>query len=186
MTRYAAGYFLLNPGYLLLGFTTWEPAPLLALAAGKLGLIYWGLRHTTGRPRVLLVLLLAYDLGNAALLGLGRYHTGFETTISSRYNYSSLLATLPFAALWLEHLLNRFVTRVRVRQVIAVALLASAVVFGLQGWPRERVSFTDWRGTGLRRLLADPAAARAGATVPALEFMRTQRAMELIQRYNLH
>lgn len=186
MLSYAAGYFLLNPGYLLLGLGTWQPVPLLLLAAAKLALIYWGLARTSGRPRILLALLIAYDLGNAVLLGIGRYHTGFETVISSRYNYSSLLATLPFAALWLEHLLNRFIARVRVRQVIAVALLAGAVWFGLQGWPRELASFTDWRGTGLRKLLADPAAARAGATVPALEFMRTERAMELIQRYNLH
>jgi hypothetical protein len=186
MLGYAAGYFLLNPGYLLLGLGTWQPEPLLLLATAKLALIYWGLTRTSGRQRILLVLLLAYDLGNAGLLGIGRYHTGFETVISSRYNYSSLLATLPFAALWLEHVLNRFIVRVRVRQVIAVALLAGAVVFGLQGWPRELATFTDWRGTGLRRLLADPAAARAGATVPALEFMRTERAMELIQRYNLH
>ena len=186
MACYAAGYFLLNPGYLLLGLTTWEPAPLLVLAAAKLALIYWGLHHTTGRQRVLLLLLLAYDLGNAALLGLGRYHTGFETTISSRYNYSSLLATLPFAALWLEHWLTRLVTPSGVRRAVAVAALAGMVWFGLQDWPRELASFTGWRGTDQRRLMADPSAARAGATVPALDYLRTDRAMELIHRYNLH
>ena len=186
MAVYAAGYFLLNPGYLLLGLTTWEPAPLLVLAAAKLGLIYWGLRHTTGRQRILLVLLFAYDLGNAALLGIGRYHTGFETTISSRYNYSSLLATLPYAALWLEFWLNRLLVRDRLRQAAALLGLAGLVWFGLQDWPRELASFTGWRGTEQRRRLADPAAARAGATVPALDYMRTDRAMALIHRYNLH
>ena len=186
MAVYALGYFLLNPGYLLLGLTTWQPEVLVVLAAAKLGLIYWGLTRSTGRSRLLLVLLLAYDLGNAVLLGIGRYHTGFETVISSRYNYSSLLATLPFAALWFEHWLNRLVARIRVRQVFAAAALGGVIWFGLHDWPRELASFTGWRGTDLRRLMSDQAAARAGATVPALGFMRTERAMELIHRYNLH
>ena len=186
MARYAAGYFLLNPGYLLLRLTTWEPAPLLGLATAKLALIYWGLCHATGRQRGGLLLLLAYDLGNAALLGLGRYHTGFETTITSRYNYSSLLATLPYAALWLEHWLTRLITASGVRRAAAAAALAGMIWFGLQDWPRELASFTGWRGTDLRRLMADQSAARAGATVPALDYLRTDRAMELIHRYNLH
>jgi hypothetical protein len=186
MAGYAAGYFLLNPGYLLLGLSTWQPEVLLLLGAAKLALIYWALTRATGRQRILLVLLLAYDLGNAALLGIGRYHTGFETTISSRYNYSSLLATLPFAALWLEHVLCRLVASPRLRQAVAVTALAGLVWFGLHSWPRELAGFTGWRGTDLRTLMADESAARAGATVPALDYMRTDRAMELIHRYNLH
>jgi len=186
ITKYAAGYFLLNPVYLLFGFTTWEPMGLVLLGAAKLGLIYWGMTRVTGRPRVLLLLLLVYDLGNAGLLGLGRYHTGFDTTISSRYYYSSLLATLPFAALWIEHWLIRLFARAGLRQAVAYIVLVAVIWFTLRSWPQELASFTGWRGTEQRRLLQDEAAARAGATVPALGYMRTDRAMELIHRYNLH
>ncbi|MEO6873969.1 MAG: hypothetical protein ABI222_04020, partial [Opitutaceae bacterium] len=184
--RYGAGYFFLNPGYLLLGFNSWSPEALVLLGGAKLALIAWGLARTHARTRVLLVLLLVYDLGNAGLLGIGRYHTGFETTISSRYNYSSLLATLPFFALWLEYLIQRWFVRPRVRQVVAVAALSLLIVSLLSHWPRELAGFANWRGTDLRRLMQDEAAAKAGATVPALDYMPTHRAMELIHRYNLH
>ena len=186
MASYGAGYFLLNPGFLLLGVDSWRWDTLLWLGAAKLALIYWGLTHATGRQKIVLILLLAYDLGNAGLLGIGRYHTGFATTISSRYNYSSLLATLPFAALALDHAINRWVARARLRQAAAGALLAGVIWLGLHSWPRELAGFTGWRGTDMRRLMQDRAAARAGATVPALDFMRTERAMELIHRYDLH
>lgn len=184
--QYAAGYFLLNPGYLLFDLSSWHPGVLLLLGGAKLGLIYWGLKHTNGRLRVLFILLLVYDLGNAGLLGIGRYHTGFETTISSRYNYSSLLATLPFAAVWLEHAISRLFTRSWSHRVAVSATLAGIIWLGLHHWPNELADFASWRGTDQRRLMQDPVAAQAGATVPALNYMRTERAIELIHHYNLH
>jgi hypothetical protein len=186
IVKYGAGYFLLNPGYLLLDLNTWSPELLLLLGTAKVGLIYWGLTQATGRRRVLLILLFAYDLGNAGLLGIGRYHTGFDTTISSRYYYSSLLATLPFAALWLENWINRLFTNPRAPRAAVVLVLTGMIWLGLHNWPRELASFTGWRGTEMRQLMLDQTAARAGATVPALSYMRTERAMELIHRYNLH
>jgi hypothetical protein len=182
---FGAGYFLLNPGHLVLGETSLHPLVLLVIAAAKLGAIAAGLWFSRGRVRHLLLLLLAYDLGSAVLVGIGRFHTGFLASMSSRYQYSSLLATLPFVALLLALALER-VPRGRARLGAQVALVAVLVGGCLWSWPAELKTFTGWRGTELRRLIAAPATNDPEARVPALEFMHIERAKALQRAYNLH
>jgi hypothetical protein len=55
-----------------------------------------------------------------------------------------------------------------------------------RGWPAHLNEFCNWHGSGLRQLFFDEGAARAGAKVPALEFMPVSPAKELIRAYNLH
>ncbi|MBI2497030.1 MAG: hypothetical protein HYV75_03600 [Opitutae bacterium] len=184
--EFGLGYFLLNPGYLLAGSSEPGPARLVLLAVIKLSLIIWALRHAAGRTRGLLVLFLAYDLGNAVLLGIGRYHTGFLSALSSRYNYSSLLATLPCLGLLLSCLADRVVARLRFRPLAAGLLLAGLAWHCLQGWPAELAGFIGWRGTAMRQLIQAPATSDPGATLPALDFMHVERAKALARAYNLH
>ena len=184
--EFGLGYFLFNPGYLLIGSTELGPARMVLLAGAKLALILWALRASSGRVRALLVLLLAYDLGNAVLLGVGRYHTGFIGSTTSRYNYSSLIATLPFLGLLAATLLDRGVTRVALRPLAAGVLLAVLAWHHLRGWPAELATFTGWRGTEMRQLIAAPATFDPSATVPALDFMHVERAKALTRAYNLH
>lgn len=184
--EFGLGYFLLNPGFLLFGLTTWSAGTLLLLSGAKLGVITWVFWLSRGPARRLLLLLLVYDLGNAVLLGIGRYHTGFISSLGSRYYYSSLLATLPFVALLMAAGLNRISTRFQLRPAAATVLLAGLAWLCLRGWPGELAAFTPWRGTEIRQLMQAPATVDPTATVPALDFMHVERAKALTRAYNLH
>ncbi len=183
--QYGLGFFFLNPAFLLLnlGWTT----DALWLAGGlKVAVVAGGLWRASPRLRLLLLLLLAYDLGNAVLLGIGRYHTGIATAISSRYYYSSLIATLPFAALLLGEAVDRLVSRPRGRQFAAAVLITALTWHCFRGWPADLPGFVGWRGTELRRTMAAPAVAGSKETVPALDFMHVERGKALIRAYHLH
>lgn len=181
---YAVWYFCLNPLHRLLEIDSWGPRTTVLLGAAKLAVIIWGLRNSSGRVRLLLGLLLVFDLGNAALLGLGRYHTGLETVISSRYQYTALVATLPFFGLWLESLGRSWPARPR-RYAAGVALLAIALLV-VRRWPEEITAFAAERGTATRQLLLYETHPPAQGAVPGIPLMPTDRAKELIRRYDLH
>lgn len=182
--EYGLSYFLLNPWHSLLGGSL-HPGTLLTMAALKLGIMAAALWLATGRVRQVLLLLLAYDLGSAVLLGIGRHDTGFMATMSSRYQYGSLLASLPFAAVVLEALLARLpAERLRLGTALAVLMIATGLC--LRAWPATLADFTGWRGSDLRRLIAAPATSDPSVRVPALEFMHIERAKALQRTYNLH
>ncbi|HRI81270.1 MAG TPA: hypothetical protein PLF88_02455 [Opitutaceae bacterium] len=185
---FSLGYFLFNPGYALLGEYSLHPAALLLIAGLKLAVLFAGLWISRGPVRLLLLLLLAYDLGNALLIGVGRFHTGFLASLSSRYQYSSLIATLPFVGLLLSHALDRLGHSFGAKsQRWAVVVLSGLIVAAcLRGWPAILAGFTGWRGTELRVLINAPATDDPTVRVPALEFMHVERAKALQRAYNLH
>lgn len=185
IATYGAWYFGLNPLHRLAAFDSMGPHTTALLAAAKVALIAWGLRRATPGQRHLLLLLVAFDLGNSVLLGIGRYHTGLETTISSRYQYGSLLATLPFLGLAFAALLARVPSVFRLRTAAAALALAGAVVLFLQGWSHEAPGFAAARGTATRHLLhVDPAPPEMGA-VPGIPFLSTRDAKHLVRRFGL-
>ncbi len=184
--QFSLAYFLLNPGHLLLGEPPLGSAFSLMLGATKLVVIALGWWVGRGRIRTLLVLLLVYDLGNAALLGVGRYHTGLLAAIGSRYCYSSLLASLPFAGLLLAWAIEKALPRARLRRLAAGVLLAGLAGLCLRGWPASLDPFVAWRGTEMRRLMRAPYTTAPAATAPALEFMHIERAKALQRAFNLH
>lgn len=181
---YGLWYFCLNPLYRLLEMDSWGPRTVGLLGVAKLVLVAWSLWRSQGRVRLLLVLLLAFDLGNSALLGLGRYHTGLETTISSRYQYGALLAVLPFLGLWLESLGRRWPERARPYVAGLLLLILTGLV--VRRWPAEIAAFADQRGTATRQLLFHEAHPPASGAVPGIPSLSTDRAKELIRRFHLH
>ncbi len=182
--EYGLSYFLLNPWHALLGGSL-HPGALLGVATLKLGIMAAALWLATGRVRQVLLLLLAYDLGSAVLLGIGRHDTGFLASMSSRYQYSSLLGSLPFAAIVLDALLGQLPNeRLRFRTTLAMLVLTAGLC--LRGWPSTLSDFAGWRGTDLRRLIAAPVTSDPSVRVPALEFMHIERAKALQRTYNLH
>jgi len=182
---YALWYFCLNPAYALFDVASSGWRTTLILGALKLGLVGWGLRRSGGRLRVLLVVMLAFDLGNAVLLGVGRYHTGIGTVTSSRYQYSSLVAVLPAAGFALERLVTRRQLPVALLRALLGAAGAALAVGLILLWPRELDHFTRWRGTDSRRILfEDPHPDPYG--VPGIPFMPMDRAKALIAKYHLH
>lgn len=182
---FGGSYFLLNPGHLVFGETSLHPLVLLFVAGAKIALIVAALRLARGRVLHLLLLLLAYDLGSAVLVGIGRYHTGFLASLSSRYQYSSLLATLPFAMLVAANLLDRLPLG-RHRSWVPAALVVLLGAWCLRAWPVDLPGFTSWRGTDVRAYIEAPATSDPAARTPALDFMHVERAKALRRTYNLH
>lgn len=182
---FGASYFLLNPAHALLGNTSLHPVTMMLIATFKIGLVIAALRLSRGRVLHTLLLLLAFDLGNALLLGIGRYHTGFLAAMSSRYQYSSLIAALPFAGVILSTLISR-IPRLKPRRWITIVTMILIAAYSLWGWPATLAKFTGWRGTEVRRLLAEPTTNDPSVMVPTLEFMHIERAKALQRAYDLH
>lgn len=183
--EFGASYFLLNPAFVWLTSGPTGPTGLILLAASKIAVLVFGLRCSRGRMRQALWLLLIFDLGNALLVGVGRYHTGFLAALSSRYQYSSLIATLPFFAAIFEAGLQQ-IKSAPIRLRVATAIAAILMIWCLIGWPAELRDFTAWRGTEMRAMLAAPATNDPNALVPGMEHLHVERAKALQRTFNLH
>ncbi|HSI10041.1 MAG: hypothetical protein ACAH89_05390 [Rariglobus sp.] len=183
--RFASACFGLNPFLKLLGFTSLAPAAVMIASLLKLGLIAHGLCWTQGKIFRLLLLLLLFDLGSCALLGIGRYHTGLEAALSSRYQYTSLICSVPFLGIAMERLLALW-TRPLLRLTLTGLVILLFSFLAAHRWGDEIRAFSGWRGREARHTLfvdLDPPADNA---VPGIPFMPTTRAKELIKEYNLH
>ncbi len=183
--QFALGFFLLNPAMLLLDLG-WTTGGLWTAGLLKIAVVLAGLRLAPARLRTLLLLLLAFDLGNAVLLGIGRYHTGIMTCISSRYYYSSLIAGLPFLGVLLDRAFAAATARLAWRHWAAAALLGVLAWGCLRTWPAELAGFVGWRGTDARQQMRQPAVRGSKETMPALDFMHVERGKALTRAYHLH
>ena len=97
----------------------------------------------------------------------------------------ALIATLPFAGVILSASLSR-IPSLKPRRLISMGVTVLIVGYCLWGWPATLTQFTDWRGTAVRQLLAEPATNDPNVTVPTMEFMHIERAKALQRAYNLH
>ena len=184
-SQFGLWYYCLSPLHRLVAMDSWGTHTTVVLGLLKLALTVWGLARSTGRQRTLLVLLVVYDLGNATLLGIGRYHTGLSESINSRYQYGAILCTIPFVGLWVSHLCRLLPNRAQLPRLAAIALVASATWFIARGWPGEIHPFCFGRGTENRRLLlVEPHPGPYAVT--GIPFMPTARGKELIRKYRLH
>ncbi len=182
---FGASYWGATPLHRLLELGEWDPNSVLFLGAVKLVLIGWVLRHATATQRHLLVLLLLLDLGNAVLLGIGRYQTGLPASNGERYQYNALLCTMPFLALAFENWLAGLPAP-RLRRTLAALLLLLIALRVAHGWPRAAENFANGRGRNTREILLRTANLPVEGAVPGIPFLRTERAKELIVIYHLH
>ena len=183
---FALWYFCMNPFYRLVEMDSWGIRTVALFGTLKLVVIAWGLLCSDSRQRRLLVLLLLFDLSNAALLGIGRYHTGLATSISSRYQYSSLIAILPFAALCMNDSLRRFAL-IQNRLVIVTSCILLLVAVGVcRRWPGEIGRFSESRGTQTRKILFVELNPPETGVIPGISFLTTNRAKELVIIYHLN
>ena len=173
--RFAAVFYLYNPLARL--FRPWSlhgPA-LAALPILKIALVAVAFRISRGHARPLLTFLIAFDLGNSALVGLGRYWTGLPDAISSRYQYGTLLCLLPAAGLLLE----------RYGGKLAPLVVACAALGAAARWPHDIAEWAASRGTRTRSLLAaDPPSAGAPPNIPPLPDGVTPR--QIAERFKVH
>jgi hypothetical protein len=180
---FGAWYYCMNPAHSLLSVESvgWHTVAVLGL--GKVALAVWAIARSQGRIRTLFVLLVAFDLGNAVLLGIGRFHTGYLASISSRYQYASLIGILPLAGQGVAALWQRLPGGPSVRRAMAVAVLGMCAVFMCRNWADVLDPFTIWRGSDSRRELVEKS---EPGPVPGIPGMTRERARELIRRFNLH
>jgi len=178
---YGLWYYLLNPGYLMLGVGSWGWHTVAALGACKLALVAWALARSRGRQRLLFCVLVASDVGNAVLLGIGRYHT----VVSSRYQYASLVGIAPILGFWACTLLDRAPLPRAAKPWGLFAVLAAVAAVMCANWRADLQAFTFARGVESRRILLSESKP-ADYAVPGIPFMPTSRAREIIAEYNLH
>ncbi|HZZ18405.1 MAG TPA: hypothetical protein VFE25_03500 [Opitutaceae bacterium] len=182
---FAAWYFCVNPMHSLLLVESWGWRTTVLLGAVKVFVYVSGLIRSRGHARRLFVALILFDLANAALLGIGRYHTGLESTVSSRYQYASMLAFLPIAGFWVSSLIRDLeIPRIILRPACTVVLVVLATALCRQ-WPSELERFSRWRGADSRRVLFTEPNPASG-DVPGIPGMPMDRAKELIAKYRLH
>lgn len=187
IARFSLYYLALNPLHRLVEWSSLTSTTVVCFGAGKLALVAWCLLRSSGRVRRLFLLLLVLDLGNAALLGLGRHQTGTVNTVGPRYQYVSLLCTLPLAGYALEALLRTcFGGRVAWRNAVAALLVVTATWYVGRHWPLYLSQWANLRGTHTRELLfRDPNPPRVRA-IPGVPLLTTRRAKKLVEIYQLH
>ena len=156
----------------------WVTAKLLIMGAAVL------LAH--GRLRVVLVALAAFDLSNALLLGVGRYHTGLSAALSSRYQYTALLCLLPFCASLLDQVVNATgQNKPRLASMACWVAACFAIIWASQDWPKSMRAWQSWRGASLRAALAHPTD-KAAPNFSGVPWISNERTRELVEKYTLH
>ena len=182
---FGAWYWCLNPAYLLFRVESWGWHTVAVLGLVKLALAAWVLARSTGRQRLLFALLVALDLGNAALLGIGRFHTGLPAAVGSRYQYASLIAIAPLAGFWISRQWGRLPLPAALRGALAAAALAAGALYLGLGWPAALEPFSRARGVESRRILFLESE-WAPHSVPGIPGLPMDRARALAAKYNLH
>jgi hypothetical protein len=177
--------YCLNPLYLLLGFESWGWRTFIVLGLLKISLVAWSLARSGGRLRLLFAMLVALDLGNAVLLGIGRYHTGLASVVSSRYQYAALICLAPLGGYWFSRLCERVRRPALVRYALAPVLLIIFAAALCRQWSGALEPFTAQRGSESRRILFAEAAPAADS-VPGIPGLPMDRAKALITKYHLH
>jgi len=178
-------YYCLNPVYYLLDVQSWGWRTVVVLGLLKVSLVIWAFLRSRGNVRNLFLVLVAFDLATAVLLGIGRYNFGIRTAASSRYQYVSLIGIVPLAAFGFAHLWERLRLPAWVRQGSLASLFAATILALMVRWHSEMVSWSGWRGTDVRRILLEEAEPGPDS-VPGYPGFPTKRAKELIAKYHLH
>lgn len=182
---FGAWYFSLSPVHCLLSVESWGWRTVILLGLLKVSLAAFCFARSRGDTRRLFAVLVLLDLGNAVLLGIGRFHTGLAATISSRYQYAALTSWAPLAGFAFSSFLGAMRLGPSPRAAAAACLILFSSLAMCQNWERELIVFTTERGVHSRQIvLLDPHP--DSFSVPGIPFMPMWRARELVARYNLH
>ena len=167
-------YFLLNPLYLLLSFPgrAVDVRALVIFGTAKILITAWALAHSRGALRRMLWTFLVFELITAASLGYARSYTGLPSTVSSRYQYLSLLCFAPAAGIAWASLRKQ-------AQVLVLLISLGLIAYP---WRTHLPFWAKLRGSDVRQELQqksdderfDPSSLTAG------------RARDLVHQYHLH
>jgi hypothetical protein len=172
--QFGLRFFLCNPIQPLLAMPVWLAGAI------KIAAFIAALRLARGTERTLVSLFVVLDLSNAALVGLGRYHTGLAAAIASRYQYAPLFCVAVALAIVAQRLLERG------RRPGLTLLAGSAVVIAVAvAWPWRSAlrTWSEWRGMEIRRALHDNP---PDSSIPYAPGLSISRCRALAARLNLH
>ncbi len=186
MLTFAAYYYAQSPLRVLFSDGTPGVVVIVLLALAKTALLAGGVALAPRAARRALLVLIASEVGNALLLGLGRFHTGLPAAGSSRYQYGALAALLPLAAIVLARALDLIPARLGLRALVAVVLLALTARWAQAPWRATINDWVPWRGGDLRVVLFATPPDRAPDHFTRLPWMDNERARELAKKYHLH
>jgi hypothetical protein len=187
MLAFGAHCLLLNP---LFQIASWDATRVTLWAVVVFGLfkaavIGSGMSAALkSRDQILfLSTLLLLDVLNCCLLGIGRHNTGIQASISSRYQYISLLCFAPFVGA----VMQRAVLTVRpgyIDKMAVTCLLLAWCALLTHRWPQEIELWSAWRGTAIRNALNVQQSTFQERFAHAM--LDSSRAAQLQTKYNLH
>jgi len=185
--RFALLYLGQNPLHRLLGVDSTGVITACLLLAVKVALCVQALRWCRwGRRGWLVAFLLALDLGNASLLGLGRWQGGPAASVSSRYQYMSLLCFLPVLGLCLEAAMERHLHRFgRLGLWLPGAGLAALGWLLMTSWAEPMRLWSVLHGVETHQALRHAGVAPGDAGMPGVSFITPERARELEKEFRL-
>jgi hypothetical protein len=183
---FAASYYFLNPIYKFFTDAAWSNTTLAGFAAMKTAILVVGWWRATPSQRRLLLPLLVFDLGNAALMGLGRYNEPLFTATSSRYQYISLVCFLPFVAILFDWALSALATRQRLRLCCGAVIIVALGFGAARRWPIESPGWANGRGRQTRHVIFEEKNPPAEGAIPGIPFLRTERAKQITRQFDLH
>jgi hypothetical protein len=192
MASFATWYFSANPFLPLWGLprANWGMEALgwpgvLALAAVKLALIGVGVRCADPSQRRVLFALLLLEISYALLLAYGRSEGDLHLAMSSRYQYVSLLCTLPFAGEAMVALFARTGLAPAYSALGAAVIIALGVATAVSGWPQVLPPWVEWRGLSDRRLLLQAGPPPPGYNVVGIPFLSNPTVKQLVTEFHL-
>lgn len=158
---------------------------IIALALAKSGVFLAGLLLAPRRWRAVLLALWAFELGNAALLAVGRFHTGLAAAGSSRYQYGALAVWLPSVAVCFGRIVAWLPSTLRLRTAVATGLIIWTAVWVTRPWTTTMANWVPDRGGTQRTLLFHRPPEQWPPNL-VLHSIPNDRASHLVKKFNLH
>jgi hypothetical protein len=171
---YSLNYLMLNPLFSLIpiGSDPMDVSLIIFFGAVKVIVIAWAFYKSGRALWPLLATLVVFDLATAAALGYARTWTGLATTVSSRYQYISLLTFGPMAGIIIAGW----------RKELKIVVLVVWIGLLVYRWGPAVDHWAAWRGTDIRNALAHNP---PGATFDPSK-LSIAEARKLVEQFQLH
>ena len=175
----------LNPLYQQLHDGQIGPAFAWQLLIVNFTMLAAGIFCAKKEQRPLLIFFIFFFIGNGLLLALGRSHMSIDTTASWRYQYGVLLCFVPTAGLILNRVIN-FIPQKQLRLIPQILSVLWVSVYVYDHWEHHSPSWSDSRGSQIRAAASAENIDSEAHTISRFSGVKDGRALELIEKYNLH
>jgi hypothetical protein len=182
---FSSNFFALNPFLRLFDFWSHNLTFIFLGFLVKIFLYWFAFAKGTENQKLIVLLIVLFDVFNALIVGLGRFHTGLEASVSSRYQYQPMLSVAISLAILLQNMLFEFYSSRWQLQAVGFVLTIFLGLFLLMEWKSDLRGFTRTRGEDNRYIiLHDNSPPQFG--VAGIPFLKTKTARKLVKKYGLH